>query len=210
MSSPPTSTAEADLAFMRALADGGRQPALMTGPSIYFAAGLLYGLQCVYHLIELLTPIHWPGPLSLGVAVGVNIAFFSWLAIVVLRERRRRQGGSAASRAVNAMFGATGVANLCFVAVFGLNAAWHHHFGFWLLYAATVFVLQGAAWYVAWLMRRKGWMLLVALGWFASGTALGLILDRNITAYLAICAAALFGCMALPGWIMMRQSRAEG
>ena len=49
--SPSPSTAEADLAFMRALADGGRQPTAMAGPSIYLAAGLLYGLQCVYHLV---------------------------------------------------------------------------------------------------------------------------------------------------------------
>jgi hypothetical protein len=208
MSNPSPSTAEADLAFMRALVDGGRQPALMAGPSIYLAAGLLYGTQCLYHLIELVTPIHWPGPLSLGVAIFVNVAFFAWLAFVVVREKGRGLAGSSSSRALNAMFGATGLANLCFVAVFGLNAMWRHDFSFWLLYAATVFILQGAAWYVAFLIRRKGWMALTAIGWFASGTALGLILDKNITAYLAICAAALFLCMALPGWLMIRQNRA--
>jgi hypothetical protein len=210
MSDTPTqSTAEADLAFMRALVDGGKQPTLIAGPSIYLAAGLLYGAQCLYHLVELLTPIDWPGPLSLAVAIGVNIAFFTWLTIVVVRERGKRVAGSAASRALSTMFGATGLANLGFVAVFGLNAAWRHDFSFWLLYAATVFILQGAAWYVAFLMRRKGWMALTAIGWFASGIALGLILDRNITAYLAICCAALFLCMAVPGWIMIRQSRAQ-
>ena len=206
---PSSSTAEADLAFMRALADGGRQPTAMAGPSIYLAAGLLYGLQCVYHLIEMVTPIRWPGPLSLAVALGVNIAFFTWLTIVLVRDRGQRLGGSGSNRAINAMFAATGLANLCFVVVYGLNAAWMQQFGFWLLYAATVFILQGAAWWVAWLMRRRTWMLLTALGWFASGTALGLILQRNMTAYLAICGAALFLCMALPGWIMVRQARAE-
>lgn len=210
MSTPPTpSTAEADLAFMRSLVDGGNQPTLMGGPSIYLAAGLLYGAQCVYHLIELVTPIHWPGQLSLAVAIGVNIAFFTWLTIVLVRERGKRLPGPATTRALNAMFGATGLANLGFVAVFGLNAAWRQDFSFWLLYAATVFILQGAAWWVAYLMRRKGWMALTALGWFASGIALGLILNRDITAYLAICAAALFLCMALPGWIMVRQARAR-
>ena len=43
-----------------------------------------------------------------------------------------------------------------------------------------------------------------------SGTALGLILQRDMGAYLAVCGAALFLCMALPGWIMVRQARAEG
>ncbi len=206
---PRPGTAEADLAFMRALVDGGRPPTTMAGPSIYLAAGLLYGLQCLYHLAELVTPVRWPGALSLSVAIGVNLAFFAWLTIVLVRERGWRTGGSGTSRAINAMFGATGLANLCFVVVYGLNAAWLHQFGFWLLYAATVFILQGAAWWVAWLMRRKPWMLFTALGWFASGTALGLILQRNIAAYLAICAAALFLCMAVPGWIMLRQSRSQ-
>jgi hypothetical protein len=206
---PSPSTAEADLAFMRALVDGGKQPTLIAGPSIYLAAGLLYGAQCLYHLVELLTPIDWPGPLSLAVAIGVNVAFLAWLTIVIVRERGKRVAGSAASRAINTMFGATGLANVGFVAIFGLNAAWRQDFSFWLLYAATVFILQGAAWYVAFLMRRKGWMALTAIGWFASGIALGLILNRNITAYLAICCAALFLCMALPGWIMIRQGRAQ-
>lgn len=206
---PSPATAEADLAFMRALVDGGKQPTLMAGPSIYLAAGLLYGAQCLYHLVELLTPIDWPGPLSLAVAIGVNVAFFAWLTIVIVRERGQRVAGSATSRAINAMFGATGLANIGFVAIFGLNAAWRQDFSFWLLYAATVFILQGAAWYVAFLMRRKGWMALTAIGWFASGTALGLILNRDITAYLAICCAALFLCMALPGWLMIRQGRAQ-
>ena len=202
-------TAEADLAFMRALADGGRQPTAMAGPSIYLAAGLLYGAQCLYHLLEIVTPIRWPGLMSLAVAIGVNAIFFTLLTIVLIRERGRRLGGSGVSRAINAMFAASGLANLCFVAVYGLNAAWMSQFGFWLLYAATVFILQGAVWWVAWLMRRKLWMMLTALGWFASGIALGLILQRDMAAYLAVCGAALFLCMALPGWIMVRQARAE-
>jgi hypothetical protein len=210
MSTPPNpSTVEADLAFMRAIADGGKQPPLMAGPSIYLAAGLLYGAQCLFHLVELLTPIHWPGLLSLGVAIGVNIAFFTWLTIVIVRERGRRVGGSGASRALNAMFGATGLANLGFVIVFAANAIGRNDFTYWLLYAATVFILQGAAWYVAFLLRRKAWMAWTGFGWFASGIALGLLLN-NITAYLAVCCAALFLCMALPGWIILRQARAEG
>jgi hypothetical protein len=207
---PSPTTAEADLAFMRALVDGGRQPGLMagSGPSISMVAGLLYGTQCLYHLVEMLTPIRWPPPLTLAVAIGVNVVFFAYLAVVLIRERKLRLGGSAAGRALNAMFGATGLANMGFVIIFALNSIWRHDFTLWLLYPATVFILQGAAWYVAFLMRRKPWMAWTGLGWFASGTALGLLLT-DITAYLAICTAALFLCMALPGWIMIRQGRAQ-
>jgi hypothetical protein len=205
------STAEADLAFMRALVDGGRQPGLMAGAgaSIYLVAGLLYGTQCLYHLAEFVTPVRWPPQLTTAVIVAVNLVFFSYLAIMLVRERRHRLGGSATGRALNAVFGATGFANIGFVAIFGLNAAWRQDMSYWLLYAAAVFVLQGAAWYVAYLMRRKVWMAWTGLGWFAAGTALGLILDRSIAGYLAVCAATLFLCMALPGWIMLRQRRAQ-
>jgi uncharacterized membrane protein required for colicin V production len=203
------STAEADLAFMRALVDGGRQPGLMAGAgaSIYLVAGLLYGTQCLYHLVELVTPVRWPQPLTTAVIVAVNVLFFSYLAIMLVRERRLRAGGSAASRALGAVFGATGFANLGFVAIFGLNAAWRQDMSYWLLYAAAVFILQGAAWCVAYLLRRQSWMAWTGLGWFAAGTALGLILDRSIAAYLAVCVATLFLCMALPGWVMIRQGR---
>jgi hypothetical protein len=207
---PSPSTAEADLAFMRTIADGGKQPGLMvgSGPAIYLAAGLLYGVQCFYHMIELVTPVRWPPVLTLGVAIGVNVIFFSYLIVVLVRERRLRAGGSATGRTLNAMFGATGLANIGFVVIFALNAVWRKDFTIWLLYPATVFILQGAAWYVAFLMRRKAWMAWTALGWFASGIALGLLLE-NVAAYLAICTAALFLCMALPGWIMIRQGRAQ-
>ena len=212
MSNAPSPTAAAaDLAFMRALVDGGKQPGLMagSGPSIYLAGGLIYGTQCLYHLVELVTPVRWPAPLTLAVVIAANVAFFSYLAFVLIRDRKLRLGGSAASRGLNALFGATGLANIGFVAIFGLNAAWRHDGGFWLLYAAAVFILQGAAWYVAFLTRRKPWMGWTGFGWFAAGTALGLILDNDVTAYLAICTATLFLCMALPGSIMLRQGRAQ-
>ena len=207
---PSPAAAAADLAFMRALVDGGRQPGLMagSGPSIYLAAGLLYGTQCLYHLVEVVTPVRWPPPLTLAVVIAVNLAFFAYLAVVLVRERKLRFGGSGTGRALNAMFGATGLANIGLVVIFALNAFWRRDLGLWLLYPATVFVLQGAAWYVAFLMRRKPWMAWTALGWFASGIALGLLLD-DVDAYLAICTATLFLCMALPGWIMIRQGRTQ-
>jgi hypothetical protein len=207
MTKPPSpSSAEADLAFMRALVDGGREPALMDGPSIYLLAGLLYGVQCFYHVVELVTPIRWPGPLSLAVTLAVNITFFAWMTVVAVRAKGRGKAGSATGRAINAMFNATGLANVGLIIVFALNSTWRDDFSFFLLYPATVFILQGAAWYVAFLMRRRTWMALTALGWFVSGTALGLLLT-DITAYLIICGSALLLFMALPGWIMMRQQR---
>ena len=95
-----------------------------------------------------------------------------------LGKARVRQTG----RAINAMFGATGLANLCFIiGLRALNAGLDEPVtASGCSIAATVFILQGAAWWVAWLMRRQapGWML-TALGWFVSGTALGLILQRD-------------------------------
>ena len=40
-------------------------------------------------------------------------------------------------------------------------------FAIWLYYAAIVFALQAAAWYMAWTLKRKGWMLATALGGMA-------------------------------------------
>jgi uncharacterized protein (DUF1684 family) len=67
--------------------------------------------------------------------------------------------------------------------------------------------LQGMAWMVAWSLRRRGWMGLVALGWFA--TAIGMALSiPSMAGYIAVLGAGTVLFMLIPGALMMRQTGA--
>jgi hypothetical protein len=66
---------------------------------------------------------------------------------------------------------------------------------------------QGAAWMAAWTLRRRGWMGLVGVGWFATAIAMGVSIP-NMPGYLLALFVGLVLCMVLPGYAMMRTFRA--
>jgi hypothetical protein len=205
---PRLHSPEDDLAFMRAIVEGGGRPP-MTLAVCYLAGGLLYGLQCLFHVGQATGLIRWPDLANLVFVVGISIAFLSILTWAILRDRK--DGGSnrgpMASRTLNAAFSATGMANCAVIIVFGVGAVRDNDFAIWLYYAAIVFALQAAAWYMAWTLKRKGWMLATALGGWATAVALG-VLVREPLWYLGVCTVALFLLFALPGWALFRDARA--
>jgi len=201
----PIQNAQDDLAFMRRLVDQGGGRAGVAGGSIFLAAGLLYGGQCLYHWAQLRRLADFPGPLNLLMAAGPTVVFLIILTVVLLRDSRVAPTGSM-PRALQATFAGVGLANLAMVAVFGVNAARHPEFPVWLFYPAVIFALQGAAWFVVWQMRRRAWVGLVALGWLAAAVALGLSIDA-LERYILIAAGSLILLMAVPGAVMMRLAR---
>lgn len=205
---PRLHSAEDDLAFMRSIAEGGARPP-MTLAICYLAGGLLYGLQCLFHVGQVIGVIRWPDLANLVFIVGITVAFLSVLTWAILRDMKAGpvNRGPLATRTLNAAFSASGMANTAVIIVFGVGAVRDNDFGIWLYYAAIVFALQAAAWYMAWILRKKGWMLATALGGWATAVALG-VLVREPMWYLGVCTVALFLLFALPGWIMFRDARA--
>ena len=204
---PRLHSAEDDLAFMRSIVEGGGRPP-MTLAVCYLAGGLLYGLQCLFHVGQATGLIRWPDLANLVFVVGISATFLSILTWAILKDRK--SGGSTrgpvATRTLNAAFSATGMANCAVIIVFGVGAYRDQDFAIWLYYAAIVFALQAAAWYMAWTLKRKGWMLATALGGWVTAVALG-VLVREPMLYLGVCTVALFLLFALPGWILFRDAR---
>ncbi|MFK0300123.1 hypothetical protein ACIQTU_13000 [Brevundimonas sp. NPDC090276] len=201
-------TPEADLAFLRSIVEGGGRPP-MTLAICYLAGGLLYGLQCLFHVGQVIGLIRWPDLANLAFVVGITVAFLAVLTWAILKDRKAGPSnrGPQATRVMNAAFSATGMANAAVVIVFAVGAVRDQDFAVWLYYAAIVFALQAAAWYVAWVLKKKGWMLAVSLGGWVTAVALGLLV-RQPVAYLGVCTAALFLLFALPGWVLFRDARA--
>ncbi len=199
-------TVQDDLAFLRGLAErGGERGGLgAPGSALYGSAGLLYGLQTlVYYLQE-------RGVVSLGyqgnmvLAWAPTVVFVILMTIVIIVDRKNPQRG-VTNRAVNAAFSATGVANLALILVFAAAASRHHDFRYWLFHPAVVFILQGAVWQLIFVLRKRFWMLAVAVGWLVCGVAMGMLIDR-IGLYLLIATVGLLAFMAAPGFYMMRQA----
>src|SRR5690606_28733448 len=197
-----------DLAFMRSIVEGGGRTSI-TLAVCYLAGGLLYGTQCLFHVGQATGLIDWPDPANLAFVVMITVSFLAVLTWAVLHDRKDGAGsrGPLATRSLNAAFSATGMANTAVIIVFGVGAFRDNDFAIWLYYAAIVFALQAAAWYMAWTLKRKGWMLATALGGWLTAVALGLLVREPLW-YLGVCTVALFALFALPGWIMFRDARA--
>jgi hypothetical protein len=204
-----TRQAHADLAFMKALVEeGGR--AQMTGGAVFLAAGLLYGLQCVVHWTQIVGITRFSDPFMLAFVIGITAAFVIVLGVVIWRDRKTVQRG-VGTRALNAAFAGAGVANLVLCGAFGLVAWREGSITIWMLYAVTISVVQGLAWYVAYMMRRRLWLAAVSAGWYATALGLGLFVSTGDAAsYLLLMAVALLVLMALPGGVMMRHAKMSG
>jgi hypothetical protein len=200
------STPEADLAFLKAIVQGGNNPkATLTLGVAYLAGGLLYGLQCLFHIGQAVGWIRWPGLVNLAFVTGITVAFLSVLTWAVREDRKIGMAGPIVTRTLNAAFSGAGIANLAIIIVFGFGAARDRDFAIWLYYPAMIFALQAAAWYVAYSLKKKVWMLAASIGAWVTAVALGLLV-RDPILYLYVCTAALFTLFAGPGWIMTRDA----
>jgi hypothetical protein len=194
-----------DLAFLRTVAEGRGGAGLgVAGGALYAGAGLIYGLQCLGHFGQAIGLIRLPPLGNLMLAWVPTLIFLVLMTVVIVVDRKRPTGG-VANRAVNAAFSGTGIANLALIVIFASAAARHRDFHYWLFQPAVVFVLQGAVWYVVFVLRKRVWMALVALGWLTSGLAMGLLIERP-ELYLLVAGLGLFAWMGVPGYVMMRQA----
>lgn len=206
MSEKSRTTPEADLAFLRSIVQGGSNPrATLTLGVAYLAGGLLYGLQCLFHIGQMWGVIRWPDLANLAFVVAVTVAFFIVLMWAVREDRKAGTAGPIVTRTLNAAFSGAGMANLAIVIVFGVGARRDADFAVWLYYPAMIFALQSAVWFVAFSLKKKPWMLAASLGGWATAVVLGLLV-RHGELYLYVCTAALFALFAGPGWIMTRDA----
>jgi hypothetical protein len=206
--SPAPTTPEAareDLAFMRSLV-APSDDFLRSFGAIYALAGLCYGVQMLLHGAQL---AGWVQGETAGYVIGFGPTAVVLLVIVAWRIRRRSAGApTLANRATGGVFSAVGMANLASAAIVGLSAWRMQNFNVWLIFPCIVMVMQGAAWLVAWEVRKRTWFLAVAWGWFATGVAMGVAIG-NLAAYVAIIGIGMFAFMLAPGAYMMRRPKAD-
>jgi hypothetical protein len=74
-----------------------------------------------------------------------------------------------------------------------------------LIWPSIACALYGGAWMVGVLIRRRGWMALVALGCFATAVACAALAGRP--QMLLVLGLALLALFALPGLVLMRLAK---
>lgn len=190
---------------MKAIVQGGDNPKATLTLGVAYLAGLLYGLQCLFHIGQAVGWVRWPGLANLAFVIGITTAFLIVLTWAVREDRKGGTAGPIVTRTLNAAFSGAGMANLAIIVVFGFGAARDKDFAIWLYYPAMIFALQAAAWFVAYSLKKKPWMLMASIGAWITAVALGLLV-REPVAYLYVCTAALFVLFAGPGWIMTRDA----
>lgn len=197
-----------DLAFMRALAQGDGSAFLKHFGQTYFAAGLCYGVQMLLHGGQLAFGWFSTPVTATAIGVGPTVVFLAILVWLLRRQRRSAQAMPVGSvgKAMGVVFQAVGLANLVLVVVIGSAAFRQHSLQTWLIYPCVVVVLQGMAWLVAYTLRRRGWMGLVALGWFATGIAMAFAIDAPAY-YISVLGGGFLFFMFIPGLLMMRRPR---
>lgn len=194
-----TQSAQDDLAYLRAIVDGGGSQ--NSGGPLFVAAGLIYGLQVLGHWAQGAGLLQLGDLGGLALLVGPTVLFLTVLAWVQIRNRGRAAGSTA--RAFNASFSAIGLTNLVLVMIFAPAAFAQQSWQIWMFYGAVAYALQGTGWMIAYNLRREAWMIATAIGWFAAAVAMGLLIGS--ATYALVAGLALMLLMVGPGLIMMRK-----
>ncbi|MCI5045645.1 MAG: hypothetical protein MRY72_13190 [Aquisalinus sp.] len=195
-------SAEGDLAFMRAILEENDTYDRTFGIN-YFAAGLLYGLQCLANGILLLGAIDAPTWVWLAIGIMPTVLFLTINISFGWKNRERPFGTGTGKRAIGGAFAGGGMAILVSACIFGWVAYDRADWTIWFLYPIVVCVFQGAIWFTAMIVRRRKWYGLTALGWFASAPVLAIFMNQA-GAYVSALGIFLLLFMALPGYVMLQ------
>ena len=191
-----------DLAFIRALVAQEDHWQRQFG-KLYAAAGGCYSVEMLLHIGQLLGRAPNEGLAAQAIGWGPTVVFIGLLIWIIRRDGPQR--GGATSRAVGAVFAAVGLSNLALCLSIGMVALRLHSLTIWLIYPCVVMVLQGLAWMVAYMLRRRAWLGVVALGWFAVGISMAICIETMV-GYVAAATVGILCFMLTPGLYLMRQT----
>lgn len=195
-----------DLAFLKALVSEGPKAQGAAG-IVFLTAGLAYGLDCLAYWAQ--GAFGWPQSALINWALILFPIVVSVPVIIYVSWKSRKSGEQGvATRALNAAYGSAGLANLAIAIVFGYVANTQKNMLIWLLYPVVICAFLGAVWYVAYMIRRRLWLVGVSAGWFVTTVALGLLIRQTQT-YLLVLGIALILLMGGSGWMMMALARRQ-
>ena len=195
-----------DIAYMRSLAQEGRNTPLLCG-SVLVAAAMIFGSATLGQWAMAAGVLQLSPWAPLWLWVGAGVLFTGVLMVLIRRMGIKPGAQSPVNRAVGAAWSAVG---------FGIFAMWLTFTAFglttgdWEIMRAmpsVVFAAYGAAWMVAGTMVGVGWMKGVALIAYAGAVLLGMFAESTWI-YLVFLGLMVFVAL-IPGLALMRQEPAD-
>ena len=195
-----------DIAYMKALAQEGRQAPLLGG-SILFAAGLIFGLASIF-AYGIDSGIIAVAPVAYAVLWGgAMLAFFAVLMWQIRRSCHKPGAKSAANRAASAGWMGVGLG----VFVMALSMAvigWKTQSAIpSLIFPSLIFALYGSGWAVSATMSDQKWQWKLAIACWIAAPLIAFLTGSPLM-WLAY-AAGLFLFALLPGVLLVRQEPSE-
>ena len=195
-----------DIAYMKALAQEGRQAPLLGG-SILIAAGLIFGLASIFAygidsgsiaVAPVAYAILWGGAM---------LAFFAVLMWQIRRTRHKPGARSVVNRAGGA--GWMGVGLAIFVMALAMSVVSWKTGGeeTFALFPSLIFALYGSGWAVSATMSDQKWQWKLAIGCWIAAPLIAFLVGSSLM-WLGY-AAGLFLFALLPGVLLVRQEPSE-
>ncbi|MBN9481517.1 MAG: hypothetical protein J0I52_14865 [Bordetella sp.] len=195
-----------DIAYMKALAEEGRQAPLVGG-RILVTAGLVFGGAAIVHygvdsgLIDV-SPVAYP--LLWGAAM---LIFFGAL-IVGIRQADRKPGAqSAGNRAAGAGWMGAGLGIFVMSLAMAVVGWKTQSNAVAMVFPSLIFALYGSGWAVSATMSGQKWQWRLAIGCWVATPLIAFLIGSPLM-WLGY-AAGLFLFALVPGLILMRQEPAE-
>ncbi len=204
MTQDPVTTA-ADIAFIRDLAEQGRNTAPLNGPFLIVAA-VIFGSANLGQWALAAGHLDVSPWAPLWLWIGAAAAFGLSLVVLTRRYVAKPGAGSLVNKSIGAAWTAVG---------FGIFAVWLAFMGIgfktgdWAMMWAMpslVFAAYGSAWFVAGEMTGRTWMKGTAVLSYAGAAALGLFIG-NAAIYLVFAVLILLVAL-IPGIVLTRQEPA--
>jgi len=193
-----------DIAFMRALSeDSGR--ALSRDAAILVAVGAIFGLNAFRYWGIEAGFLDWAKPT--GNWMGLDALAVFLIVLVVIRRRFHGAVRGAASRAMGAAWGGVGIAISAAVIALVIGA-WRLQLPLLVIWVfpLILFTLYGAAWWIAFAIKRRNWFAGIAIGSFVTTLGCGFRMGRPDE--WAILGLGLFLWVAVPSVAILRETRA--
>jgi hypothetical protein len=200
-----TKALQDDIAFMRALSeDSGR--ALSRDAAVLIAVGVIFGLNAFRFWGIEAGFLDWAKPT--GNWWGLDALAIFLVVLLVLMGRFRTAARGAGSRAMGAAWGGVGIAISVAVIALVIGASRLHLplLVIWI-FPLILFTLYGAAWWIAFAVKRRIWFAGIAIGSFI--TTLGCGFRMGSSDEWAILSLGLFLWVAAPGIAILREAQTE-
>lgn len=195
-----------DIAYMKALAQEGRQAPLLGG-RILMSAGLIFGLASVvaYGIDSgiLVVP-----PVAYAILWGGAMLVFFAVLIWQIRQTDRKPGAqSAANRAAGAGWMSVGLAIFVMSLAMAVVSWKVKSDVAFMVFPSLIFALYGSGWAVSATMSDQKWQWKLAIGCWIAAPLLAFLTGSPLM-WLGY-AAGLFLFALLPGVLLVRQEPSE-